>query len=169
MDLKQDYFKLLGVAASYNLDLNKVSSNALILQKKFHPDKFVNSSSQEKFLALQLSSQINDAIRVLNDPVLRAEYLLKINNCNKDLDTDSMADTEFLMIQMELREQLEQTNSVESLEKFISDLEVKLADLSDEFSAVYQESSDKAFALLQKMKFFQRLSEQAENQLDDVF
>ena len=48
------------------------------LSRQFHPDYFYNASAAERRASLERSSYLNDAYRVLKNPVARLEYLLKL-------------------------------------------------------------------------------------------
>ena len=83
--LKQNFFELFDIDIAIDISKTELDQKVKVLQTKFHPDNFANSSDLEKRLALQLSSHINDGYKILSDLVLRVEYILKINNFVKDL------------------------------------------------------------------------------------
>jgi molecular chaperone HscB len=62
----------------------RLSLDAADLQKRFysmsrllHPDRFTRASPTEQKYSLEATAILNDAYRVLRDPVSRAEYILK--------------------------------------------------------------------------------------------
>jgi molecular chaperone HscB len=60
-------------AGPFNIDLPSLRREFLQLQGRFHPDKF---PPEQKAKAEGLSSRINEAYKMLRDPLLRAQYLL---------------------------------------------------------------------------------------------
>ena len=75
--LKQNFFELFDIDIAIDISKTELDQKVKVLQTKFHPDNFANSSDLEKRLALQLSSHINDGYKILSDLVLRVEYILK--------------------------------------------------------------------------------------------
>ena len=48
------------------------------LSRQFHPDYFYNAPPAERRASLENTSYLNDAYRTLKNPVMRIEYLLKL-------------------------------------------------------------------------------------------
>ncbi len=57
--LSSNFFELFGLPVSYDVDLNKIQQQYMVLQKQVHPDKFANGSDQEKRISMQQASWIN--------------------------------------------------------------------------------------------------------------
>ena len=73
-----------------------------------HPDNFVTADAQEQRIAMQKSTEVNDALKTLKDPILRAEAIIALNTGKvQDLEQKSTQDMAFLMQQLEWREELE--------------------------------------------------------------
>ena len=62
-------------------------------------------SDQLRLMAIQKSTEINDAYQTLKSSCLRAEYLLQLSGYDIELQK-TLQDTGFLMEQMELREKI---------------------------------------------------------------
>src|SRR5579862_7799293 len=73
-----DYFAVFGLPRRLWLEMSVLEHKFLQLSWKLHPDNFVNAPDAERDLSLKRSSELNDAYRVLRDPVARVEYLLEI-------------------------------------------------------------------------------------------
>src|SRR5260221_10683932 len=58
--------------------MNDLEQRYRALSRQYHPDYFYNASAAERRQALERSSYLNDAYRTLKNPVLRIEYLLKV-------------------------------------------------------------------------------------------
>ena len=112
-----DYFELLGLSRRWQVDRNLLERNYLERSREAHPDAFVRKGAAAQRAALELSSRINAAYRVVRDPILRAEYLVKLNGI--DLDSNdpiqgAPTPTQAFLIQMiELRERLSEEGSAE--------------------------------------------------------
>ena len=104
--LKQNFFELFDIDIAIDISKTELDQKVKVLQTKFHPDNFANSSDLEKRLALQISSHINDGYKILSDLVLRVEYILKINNFVKD-ESMTINDPDFLQEQIEYNELVE--------------------------------------------------------------
>lgn len=70
-----NYFKILGLSQSYFIDLEELSAAHRMVSKLVHPDRFRQRSAVERRMSLQWSAAVNEAKRVLVDPLLRARYL----------------------------------------------------------------------------------------------
>lgn len=73
----ENYFDLLGLPHTLSLDTQALQDRFYELTRKLHPDRFTRKSEREKQYSLDASSILNDAYRILRDPVKRAEYFLK--------------------------------------------------------------------------------------------
>ena len=107
--LNLNYFEIFGIDAQISIDTENLNSQYLILQSKFHPDKFVNATNLERSMATRVSTYINDAYNTLSDLVDRVDYILQLNNYSKDKHT-TFKNTNFLTEQMMLSEKIENAN-----------------------------------------------------------
>ena len=73
----QDYFQFFGLERKLFVDLSDLQTRFYDLSRKLHPDRFTRKPEKERANSLEASSILNDAYRVLREPVARAEYLLK--------------------------------------------------------------------------------------------
>ncbi|MBV33959.1 MAG: Fe-S protein assembly co-chaperone HscB [Rickettsiales bacterium] len=104
---QQNYFELFGLEPNFFIDKNDLSSKLKRLLQSTHPDRHTQGGSQQQMLAMQKTTRLNDAFAVLKDPVKRAQYILQLE---KNIDTTqdhTVNDAEFLMQQLELREELD--------------------------------------------------------------
>ena len=110
IDFNQNYFQLFEIECSVLIDHEVLEKKYLSFQKNFHPDKYVNGSDQE-------------AYQTLKNDYLKSIYLLKIKGFEVDDQNNTISDPEFLMHQMELREESEEIQlkqDIKSNENFIS-------------------------------------------------
>ena len=73
-----DYFTFFGLPRRLSVDVADLERRFRDLSRKFHPDYYYNASPAERLASLERSSYLNDAYRVLRNPVSRAEHLLAI-------------------------------------------------------------------------------------------
>jgi len=103
-----DYFALFEMPRKLWIEMAGLDKKFLELSWKLHPDKFVNASAAEQELSLRRSSELNDAYRVLRDPVGRVEYLLRLEGMRKEGEHKQQAPPELLEEVFELNESLDE-------------------------------------------------------------
>jgi len=106
IDFAQDYFALFGLPARYRFDPAELDAAYRKLQTEVHPDRFASAGDDERRLALQSSSHVNEAYRALRSPVERANYLLRLRGIDALAETDTALPPEFLEQQLECRESM---------------------------------------------------------------
>jgi len=74
---EMDYFELFRLPKRYDVDAAVLERKFLAISRTIHPDYFGAASPELRDLAVRLSAELNEAARVLSDPVLRAGYLLE--------------------------------------------------------------------------------------------
>ena len=92
-----NYFELFNIPVFFDVDLSLLPQTYQQLQRLTHPDKFASGSEQEKLLAVQKNSQVNDAYSVLKSPLSRAEYLLSLRGIDLKHEQQTIKDSAFLM------------------------------------------------------------------------
>ena len=70
-----DYYALLGIERAYFLDLSVLEQSYRRISRRIHPDRFVRKPAVERRMSLQWTASLNEARRVLRDPIRRARYL----------------------------------------------------------------------------------------------
>ena len=155
--LKQNFFELFNIEISVDINKSDLDEKVKILQNNFHPDKFTNGSDFEKRLALQISSYINDGYKILGDIVLRVEYILKINNFNKDEST-TINDIGFLQEQImynELIESLKENLEKNVIDDNLSGIKLKLKNTINNIKLSYQDREfEDMWQNLSKLRFY---------------
>jgi molecular chaperone HscB len=102
------FFDVLGVPRAYHLPDGDLERRFHALSRELHPDRFAKAAPRARVEALQKTTELNDAYRVLKNDVKRAEYLLKLEGLDvADEKSQSVKpDPALLMEMMELNEQL---------------------------------------------------------------
>jgi molecular chaperone HscB len=175
VDFSSNYFEVFGLPVSYQVDSELLEDRYHRMQREFHPDRYAGKPSQEQRLAVQYASVINQAFTTLKSPLLRAQYLLTLQNIDSTGDAQITTDPEFLMRQIELREKLAEVsaaaNAFESLESVAGAAEAEYRELQSVFEGQYARAAfQDALETVAKMQFFKKLLvevEQLEHELDD--
>ncbi|MCU7960267.1 MAG: Fe-S protein assembly co-chaperone HscB [gamma proteobacterium symbiont of Bathyaustriella thionipta] len=170
LDFSQNYFEMLSLPLSYDVDLNRLAQHYRNLQRVVHPDRFASASEQEKRLSMQAVTLLNEAYSVLKDPLKRAFYLLQLKGIHSGAEHKTSGDAAFLMQQMELREKLESIHDTPDawadLSSLMNEIESLFAALSDEFKALMAEPDEEklqqAEQVVLKMQFVDKLRHEAE-------
>lgn len=71
------FFEILGVPERFQLDPTELERRYKALSRQWHPDRWARAEAPERRKSLEMTTSVNDAYRVLRDPVKRAEYLLR--------------------------------------------------------------------------------------------
>ena len=121
-----DYFTYFGLPRKLWMGMDALEQKFLQLSWKLHPDNFVNTNEREREMSLQRSSRLNDAYRVLRDPVARVEYLLELEGMRKEGAHKQQAPAELLEEVFELNESLDELREARSAGANLDGLAAKL-------------------------------------------
>jgi molecular chaperone HscB len=86
------YFEVFSLPAKLTIDTAALEKQFYAMSRKLHPDRFASRPAAEQEEALRQSSLLNDAYRALKDPILRTQYLLKLEGV--ELEEQSKAATD---------------------------------------------------------------------------
>lgn len=163
MDLTSSYFDIFGLPEIYLVDLKRLAERYRALQREYHPDRFAGKSAASQRQAVQATALINQAYAALRSPVERAQYLLARRGMESGHENTTVADPEFLMMQMELRETLAEVTDIEALEAFAEKTEHYYQQLQQLFDSQYRNKDlDAALTTVAKMQFYRKLQDEIE-------
>jgi molecular chaperone HscB len=106
--LQRNHFELFGLPERFGLDAAGLDGAWRALQSAVHPDRHAAASDHQRRLALQLATQVNEAVRTLRDPCRRAQYLCSLRGVSVEAESNTAMPTDFLMRQMDWRERLQE-------------------------------------------------------------
>lgn len=160
-------FALFDLPVVFQVDSALLNERYLALQKSLHPDNFSAASAQEQRLAIQKSAEINDALRILKDPITRADSIIALNTGEtENPEEKSNKDIDFLMQQMEWRETLENIENrkdTDELTAFAQEInQIRHAILSELSTALDKQQWDIARAITDKLRFIKKLQAEIE-------
>lgn len=160
-------FEIFDLPVDFQLDTQALNARYLGLQKALHPDNFVAASAAEQRIAMQKSTEVNDALKTLKDPILRAEAIVALNLCEQqDIEQKSTQDVAFLMQQLQWREQLENVESQkdeQALDRLAREIRQETQQLLTALShSIQAQQWDKTRQLCDKLRFTRKLTEEIE-------
>src|SRR5262249_25588618 len=166
-----DPFATLGAPRRFDLDLGALEKTHRELSRALHPDKFTQSGASERRSALEKAANVNEAWRILRDPIRRAEALFRLEGFAVGETNEPKASPAFLMEVMDEREALAEARAAKDLVKVkklaagiatrAKDAEAKLA-LGFAKDAPPKDELTKLLPILGELRFYRRFLEEAE-------
>jgi molecular chaperone HscB len=160
--LTSSHFELFGLPPTYALETETLERNYRDIQSRVHPDRFAHAGDAERRASLQWTTRVNEAYRTLKDPVQRGKHLLELRGVDVGFETNTQMPTDFLMQQLELREQLESAlarRDDAALDGLRAGLSRSRKSLEIDIGQALDEAKDDARAteLVRKLMFLDRL------------
>lgn len=158
----KNHFELLGLAPAFALEPAQLDRAYREIQSKIHPDRFAHAGEAERRASMQWTTQVNEAYRTLKSPVQRAKYLLELNGVDVAFETNTAMPADFLMQQMELRENLEQAQDLATLALLQKNLAVEKRNIESQIAERIDAQRDYPGAkdLVRKLMFLERFGEE---------
>src|SRR5205085_12048440 len=103
----QSHFDLFGLQPAFAVDEARLERAYREIQSQVHPDRFAHAGDAERRASLQWTTRVNEAFQILKNPVTRAKHLLELQGVDVAFETNTQMPTEFLIEQLELREELD--------------------------------------------------------------
>ena len=164
------YFDALGLPQKMGIDRKDVESAFREISQKVHPDRFGRASPIERRLALEHTTWINDAYRVLREPRTRAEYLMGLEGLKVGDEEERANDPELLMSMLELQEEAA-VSDAHGLERMLREMKSRsksLLGLAEAYFDRREGKQETAKRALDELRFVRRLEERIEQRLDEM-
>ena len=141
MDIQNlDHFAKFNLPVKFDIDPDDLEDKYLNFQLKFHPDKLISDPDSED--KIKSSIAINEAYQILQNPINRAEYILKLNgitidNESKDLNKNlapikpTQKTLEEILL---LQEQIEELKNQEQILELKTTLESQIKAILEKIS-----------------------------------
>ena len=142
-----DYFSFFGLSRKLTLDAAALERQFEQLSWKLHPDNFHRASTYEQELSLEKAATLNDAFRMLRDPVARVEYLLALEGVRREGEIKQQAPPDLLAEVFELNEYLEELREARRSHGDAREME-ELKHRLEKARASFQEKMDAVLAEL---------------------
>jgi molecular chaperone HscB len=170
MNLQSTDFELFGVPVRFAQDRAALDARWKELQREAHPDKFAAQGAAAQRVAMQWSVRINEAYQRLKDPLKRASYLCELHGAPIQAEKNTAMPHDFLVQQMQLREALDEAQTIEDLEdiaseslltaeKQLSKIERAL-DINKDFAAAAQQ--------VRSLMFIERFASEVDARIDQL-
>jgi molecular chaperone HscB len=169
-----DPFALLEVEPRFDLDLAFLEQRHRDLSRVLHPDRFVGRPSGERQQALGRAIEVNDAFRMLKDPVRRASALLERHGRHSSESDAPKADPMLLMEVMERREALSEARRSGNRDAVLALSETvrkRERAVESEIAASFRSDPpdlNRVETLLGELRYHRRFLEEAGSVLDDL-
>jgi molecular chaperone HscB len=155
-------FELFGLVPAYALEAEALERSYRDIQSRVHPDRFAHAGDAERRASLQWTTRVNEAYRTLKDPVQRGKHLLELHGVDVAFETNTQMPSEFLMQQLELREELESALARKddaALDRLRRELAKSKKSLEKQIGEAIDGAKDYARAaeLVRKLMFLDRL------------
>ena len=163
--MTRNHFELFNLAPAYSLDTERLEDSYKELQSLVHPDRYAQAADAERRASMQWTTRVNEAYSTLRDPVQRARHILELHGVDVGFETNTQMPTDFLMQQLETREQLEEAQQKKD-SGFLDSLRNGLVTKRKLLEAEIGESIDtrkdyvKATALVRKLMFLQKIDDE---------
>jgi molecular chaperone HscB len=169
----QSHFELFGLARAYALEPEALDKRYREIQAQVHPDRFAHAGDAERRASMQWTTRVNEAYRSLKDPVQRGRYLLELHGVDVAFETNTQMPSDFLMQQLELREELEaaaRSKNASRLDDLRSALRSQKSSLEREIGEAIDARKDYAGAaeLVRKLMFLDRLDDEIDAAYEEV-
>lgn len=154
-------FELFGLEPQFLIDHDALSATFRRLLQTVHPDRFASSSEQEQRMAMQKSTDLNQAYRVLKDPIQRALTILALELGDAANNEVTVSDPTFLMEQLELREMLDtiiRAKDMTALIAFSDKIETMASEQESVIAKLFASNDKKADSILSEVHKLQFMS-----------
>ncbi len=104
IDFSRNHFELFGLPPQFRFDAASSTPPIATCSRACTRTVSRPATTRSGGLAMQASARVNEAYRALREPVLRAQYLLRLHGIDAVGETDTRLPFEFLERQLERRE-----------------------------------------------------------------
>lgn len=164
----RNFFEFFSLPTQFDVDPVALDDAYHTLQRLVHPDRFVSATEAQKRTAVQYASLANDAYQTLRNPLKRAKHLCALHGVR--MDANAKMDPEFLMEQMEWRENLasaKETGDKKILGQMAEEQTVRYARQLAELKVCLDDGRfDEAVSDINKLMFLERMGTEVRQALE---
>ena len=158
-----NYFEFFDLPRHLAIDLKDLEKRFYALSRKYHPDLHARKSPEERQQAEESTALLNDAYRVLRDPIARAGYLLKLEGFDIGEQTTKDVPPELLEEIFELNMELEEgTGTTDRFVEMRNEVDAEIKGKFDEWDVGgKRETLAELRGLLNRRKYISNLIDKA--------
>jgi len=167
-------FEALGVEPVFSLDLAVLEQCHRDMSRALHPDRHAASGAGERRMALGRAIEVNEAYRILKDPVRRAEALLVLRGVRAGEGNEPPASPALLMEVMERREALaevRQTKNEAALTRLIGEVRARASEVEVALGREFANAGSNSAEIQKRMgelRYYRRFLDEAASIADDL-
>jgi molecular chaperone HscB len=168
LNLQSNDFELFGLTPQFELDRAALDERWKSLQREVHPDRHATADAQSQRQAMQWSVRINEAYQRLKDPLKRAAYLCELHGAPVEAENNTAMPTEFLMQQMQWREDLDEASELADLERMADEVAAARGSMLQRLqtTADVQQDWPALAAQVRALMFVERFASDVENRIE---
>jgi molecular chaperone HscB len=163
-------FELFDIPKQFAQDRAALDARWKNLQREAHPDRFSAQGAAAQRVAMQWSVRINEAYQRLKDPLRRAAYLCELAGAPINAENNTAMPTEFLMQQMQWREELDVATTADALDNLHQEVSQTRASALAHCETLIDQAQDFANAAQQvrALMFIERFVKDIDARLDQL-
>ncbi len=168
LNLQSNDFELFGLSPRFELDRAALDERWKTLQREVHPDRHATADAPSQRQAMQWSVRINEAYQRLKDPLKRAAYLCELHGAPIEAENNTAMPTEFLMQQMQWREDLDEAKHLADLERMADEVAAARRTMLQALKVTADEQNDwpALAAQVRALMFVERFASDVENRIE---
>jgi molecular chaperone HscB len=160
-----DSFAILGLSRSFDVDLNATEKRHRELSRALHPDRYADAGAAERRLTLSKAIEVNEAWRIVRDPITRAEALFTLAGITVGERNEPKASPDLLMEAMDRREALAEARAKKDLaaiDRLAGQVDARRSDVEARLRAGFARGGklDALVPLLGELRFHRRFLEE---------
>ena len=158
----------MGLPRRCGMDPKALDARWKDLQRQTHPDRFAAQGAAAQRVAMQWSVRVNEAYQRLRDPVKRAAYLCELAGVAIDAERNTAMPPDFLMQQMQWREDLDEAQTPEHIEALLDQVITARRQALLQLGHWLDEEANPqaASGVVRALMFIQRFAEDVQDRLD---
>ena len=157
-----NHFELFELPVGFKIDKSKLAQKYFELQKKYHPDFFAQGTEHEQEEALEISSQLNKALKIFKSEDETIKYVLQLKGLLEEEEKYQLPPA-FLMEMMELNEELSE-NSAQQINEIEKELYAEVQPIIENYDDAIGITADllKLKEYYYKKKYLKRILDRIE-------
>ena len=156
-----NHFDKFSLDITFDVNTDELEAKYIELQRKFHPDTFINKDKSEQDLAYINSISITEGYNILKNKVKRAIYILKLNGI--DIENDDLQvkpDQETLITILEIKERLSSLSDENEMRQIKKDIKNQIDQILKEAEEGFKNRNYQIMAQkLIRIKYFNKIIE----------